>query len=142
MPLISDDVAADLKVELAKLKDPVRLLVFSQALADPHSEQVKRLVEELAALDPKLTAESYNFVLDKEKADSLGIKRIPAIAVLGQEKDYGIRLYGVPSGYEFGTLIDAILDVSQGTSVLSDETKQALAALDKNVHVQVFSTPT
>jgi hypothetical protein len=65
-------------------------------------------------------------VLDKEKADALGIKRIPAIAVLGQEKDYGIRLYGVPSGYEFGTLIDAILDVSQGQSVLSDETKQAL----------------
>jgi alkyl hydroperoxide reductase subunit AhpF len=142
MPLITDDVAADLKVELGKLKDPVRLLVFSQALADPHSEQVKRLVEELAALDPKLSAESYNFVLDKDKAESLGIRRIPAIAVLGQEKDYGIRLYGVPSGYEFGTLIDAILDVSQGQSVLSDETKQALAALDKNVHVQVFSTPT
>ena len=142
MPLITEDVAADLKVEFAKLKDAVRLAVFSQALADPHSEQVKRLVEELCALDQKLTAESYNFVLDKEKADALGIKRIPAIAVLGQEKDYGIRLYGVPSGYEFGTLIDAILDVSQGQSVLSDETKQALGALDKNVHVQVFSTPT
>jgi alkyl hydroperoxide reductase subunit AhpF len=142
MPLITEDVAADLKVELAKLKDPVRLAVFSQALADPHSEQVKRLVEELAALDPKLSAESYNFVLDKDKAESLGIRRIPAIGVLGQEKDYGIRLYGVPSGYEFGTLIDAILDVSQGQSVLSEETKQALAALDKNVHVQVFSTPT
>ena len=142
MPLISDDVAADLKLELAKLKDPVRLAVFSQALADPHSEQVKRLVEELAALDPKLTAESYNFVLDREKAEALGIKRIPAIAVLGQDKDHGIRLYGVPSGYEFGTLIDAVLDVSQGASVLSEETRQALAALDKNVHLQVFSTPT
>ena len=142
MALISEDVAADLKVELAKLKNPVRLAVFSQALADPHSEQVKRLVEELAALDPKLSAESYNFVLDKEKADALAIKRIPAIAVLGQEKDYGIRLYGVPSGYEFGTLVDAILDVSQGESLLSEPTRQALAALDKNVHLQVFSTPT
>jgi len=142
MPLITEDVAADLKLELAKLKDPVRLAVFSQALADPHSEQVKRLVEELAALDPKLSAESYNYVLDKDKAESLGIKRIPAIAVLGQEKDYGVRLYGVPSGYEFGTLIDAILDVSQGESLLSDDTKQALQALDKNVHIQVFSTPT
>jgi alkyl hydroperoxide reductase subunit AhpF len=142
MPLISDDVAADLKLELAKLTHPVRLAVFSQALADSHSEQVKRLVEELAALDPKLSAESYNFVLDKEKAEALGIRRIPAIAVLGQEKDYGIRLYGMPSGYEFGTLIDAILDVSQGASVLGEETRQALAALDKNVHLQVFSTPT
>lgn len=142
MPLITEDVAADLKAELSKLKSPVRLAVFSQALADPHSEQVKRLVEELAALDPKLSAFSYNFVLDKEKAESLGIRRIPAIAVMGAEKDYGIRLYGVPSGYEFGTLVDAIFDVSQGASMLSAETKQALAALERNVHVQVFSTPT
>ena len=43
---------------------------------------------------------------------------------------------------EFGSLIDAILDVSQGESQLSAETKQALAAIDKNVHIQVFSTPT
>lgn len=140
--LITEDVAAELKAEFATLKDPVRLLVFSQALADPHSEQVKRLVEELAALDPKLSAESYNFVLDKEKAESLGIQRIPAIAILGTEKDYGIRMYGMPSGYEFGTLVDAILDVSQGGSQLSPETKAALKALDKSVHIQVFSTPT
>ena len=120
----------------------MRLAVFSQALADPHSEQVKRLVEELAALDPKLSAESYNFVLDKEKAEALGIRRIPAIAILGAEKDYGIRSYGMPSGYEFGSLVDAILDVSQGESMLSAETKQALVALEKNVHLQVFSTPT
>src|SRR5262245_31267581 len=142
MSLITDDVAADLKAEFARLKNPVRLLVFSQALADPHSEQVKRLVEELAALHPKLTGESYNFVLDKEKAVSLGIQRIPAIAVLGETKDYGIRLYGLPSGYEFGSLVDAILDVSAGESVVSAETKTALDGLEKNIHIQVFSTPT
>ena len=142
MPLLTDDVVAQLKGEFAKLQNPVRLAVFSQALADPHSEQVKRLCEELVALDPKLSVESYNFVLDKEKADSLGILRIPAIAVLGQEKDYGIRLYGLPSGYEFGMLIDAILDVSAGTSVVSAETKAVLDGLEKSVHIQVFSTPT
>jgi alkyl hydroperoxide reductase subunit AhpF len=142
MPLITEDVAAQLKEEFKALKNPVRLAVFSQALADPQSEQVKRLVEELGAIDPKLTAESYNFVLDKEKAEALSIQRIPAVAVLGADKDYGVRFYGMPSGYEFGTLIDAILDVSQGESLLSAETKKALAALDKNLHIQVFSTPT
>ena len=142
MALITDEVAKQLKEEFVKLVHPVRLAVFSQALADPESEQVKRLVEEMAALDPKITAESYNFVLDKEKVDSLGIRRSPAIAVLGAEKDYGIRMYGLPSGYEFGTLIDAVLDVSSGESGLSEPTKKALAAIDKPVHVQVFSTPT
>src|ERR1044071_2156271 len=114
MALIAEDVASQLKEEFAKLVNPVRLAVFSQALADPESEQVKRLVEELAALDPKITAESYNFVLDTAKVEELKIQRIPAIAVLGAEKDHGIRMYGLPSGYEFGSLVDAILDVSSG----------------------------
>ena len=103
---------------------------------------MKRLVEEMAALEPRITAESYNFVLDQEKVEALGIRRIPAIAVMGAEKDYGIRLYGLPTGYEFGTLVDAILEVSRGLSQLSDETKAGLAALEKPAHIQVFSTPT
>jgi alkyl hydroperoxide reductase subunit AhpF len=142
MPLIREDVAAQLRQEFEALVNPVRLAVFSQALADPESEQVKRLVEELVALDPRLGVESYNFVLDTQRVEELGIRRTPAIAILPGEKDYGIRLYGLPSGYEFGTLVDAILDVSLGQSGLSPETRQALAALEKPVHLQVFSTPT
>jgi alkyl hydroperoxide reductase subunit AhpF len=142
MALITDDVSAQLKTEFARLSGPVRLAVFSQALADPESEQVKRLVEEIAALDSRITAESYNFVLDREKVEALQIQRIPAIAILGAEKDYGIRMYGLPSGYEFGSLIDAILDVSSGESGLSEETKKALDEIPQPVHLQVFSTPT
>jgi alkyl hydroperoxide reductase subunit AhpF len=142
MPMISDEVSKQLKEEFQRLQNPVRLAVFSQALADPESEQVRRLVEELAALDPKLSAESYNYVLDREKVESLHIERIPAIAVLGASKDYGIRLYGLPSGYEFGSLVDAILDVSTGDSGLGDETRAALKEVDRPIHIQVFSTPT
>jgi alkyl hydroperoxide reductase subunit AhpF len=142
MALITEDVAGQLKQEFARLQNPVRLAVFSQALVDPDSEQVKRLVEELAAVDSRITAESYNFVLDKEKVEALGIRRTPAIAIMGAEKDYGIRMYGLPSGYEFGSLVEAIIDVSGGQSGLSEDTKKALAAVQKPVHIQVFSTPT
>jgi glutaredoxin-like protein len=142
MALIGDEIAGQLKTEFQALVNPVRLVVFSQALADPESEQVRRVIEELAALHPLLRAESHNFVLDKEKVDAYGVARIPAIAVLGETKDYGIRMYGLPTGYEFGSLIDAILDVSKAESGLSAETKAALAALERPVHIQVFSTPT
>jgi alkyl hydroperoxide reductase subunit AhpF len=74
--------------------------------------------------------------------EQLGIARTPAVAVLGASKDYGIRFYGMPSGYAFGTLVDAILDVSSGDSGLTEPTRTALAKLEKPVHVQVFSTPT
>ena len=142
MPLMTEEVTAQLKGEFAQLVGPVRLAVFSQALADPESEQVRRLVEELAVLDERLSVESYNFVLDKERVEALKIARIPAIAIMGGEKDYGIRMYGLPSGYAFGTLVDAILDVSRGDSGLTDETRAALKELTRPVHVQVFSTPT
>jgi alkyl hydroperoxide reductase subunit AhpF len=140
--LLPEDVVRDVRRKFEGLSGNVRLAVFSQALADPETEQVKRLVEELAALDPRLAAEPYNFVLDTAKVDELKIARIPAVAVLGAEKDHGIRFYGLPSGYEFGTLIDAILDVSRGDSGLAEETRAGLREVERPVHIQVFSTPT
>jgi alkyl hydroperoxide reductase subunit AhpF len=142
MSLLTEEVTAELREAFAGLVNPVRLVVFSQALAEPISEEVRRLVEELAGLDARLGAESRNFVLDEERARELGIERIPAIAVLGETEDYGVRFYGLPTGYEFGSLVEAILDVSQGASRLSEETRAGLAALDKDVRLRVFSTPT
>jgi alkyl hydroperoxide reductase subunit AhpF len=142
VPLLDDAVRAELRDVFKRLVSPVRLAVFSQALAEPASEEVRRIVEEVAALDPKLSAEPRNFVLDKERVDELGIERIPAVAMLGADKDYGVRFYGLPTGYEFGTLIETILDVSAGTSGLLPETREALARLGSDVRIRVFSTPT
>ena len=140
--LIREEMATQLREEFKALLGPVRLAVFSQALADPESEQVKRLLEEVAALEPRIVVESYNFVLDTAKVEELGMRRTPGIAIMGEGKDYGVRFYGLPSGYEFGTLIEAILDVSAGESRLSEATRQALAEITRPVHLQVFSTPT
>ena len=142
MSLLDERVRADLEKEFAELKHPVRLAVFSQAIADPGTEQVKRLVEEVAEIDSKLSCEPYNYVLDKDKVELLGIQRVPAIAVLGENSDPGIRFYGLPSGYEFGTVIDAIRQVSSGDSGLSEETREALGKIEKPIHLQLFSTPT
>jgi alkyl hydroperoxide reductase subunit AhpF len=145
LALLNDEVIAQLREEFQALKDPVTLAVAFQALQDPESEEVKRLLEELVALDTHLSVEPVNFVLDKERVEALAFTRTPAIAVLGGadgKKDFGIRLYGMPTGYEFGSLIDAILLVSGGESGLAEDTKAALQALARPVHVQVFSTPT
>lgn len=142
MSLIDDEVRTQLQQEFAALVKPVRLAVCFQTLADPESEEVRRLVEELCGLDERLTYEGVNFVLDQERVAALGLTRTPAIAVLGETKDAGIRLYGRPSGYEFGTLIDAVLDVSRGESQLSAATLAELQQLPGPVHLQVFSTPT
>ena len=147
MALIDERVAAQVREELQGLEQPVRLAVAFQSLADPESEEVRRLVEELCGLDPKLRYEPVNFVLDRQRVAELGFKRTPAIAVLpepaeGQPQDFGLRLYGLPSGYEFGSLIEAILDASHGQPQLQPATLAALQALPAPVHLQVFSTPT
>jgi glutaredoxin-like protein len=133
----------------AKLVNPVRLAVFSQTLAMPGqealasaSERTRQLVEELASLHPDLSAESRSYLSDREWVKDLAIERIPAIAVLREREDPGVRLYGRIEGYEFAALIDAILDTSADTSALSEETTATLADLERRVHIQVFSTPT
>jgi len=144
----NEEVAAEIKEAFTDLVHPVKLVVFSQALQHPESEEVKRLVEELATLDPRLIVESKNFVIDADQAKSLNVHHIPGIAILKAGKDgaadhdYGVRFYGLPMQYDFGVLIDGIVAVSKGESGLQPATVEALAALSKPVHLQVFTTPT
>ncbi len=123
------------------LVNPVRLVMFTQELECEYCAETRQLVEEIAELSPKITAEIYNFITDKPKAEEYKVDKIPAIALIGQ-KDYGIRFYGIPSGYEFSTLLEDIVDVSRGESGLSEASKKALATLTKPIHIQVFVTPT
>lgn len=143
-----EQVSADIKERFAEMVHPVKLVVFSQALQHPESEEVKRLLEELASLDPRLIVESKNFVIDKDAAEALKVHHIPGVAILraGSEGapdiDYGVRFFGLPMQYDFGVLIDGIVDVSKGDAGLDAATREALEALDKPVHLQVFTTPT
>lgn len=143
-----DNVAADIKERFAELVHPVKLVVFSQALQHPESEEVKRLVEELVTLDPRLSVESKNFIVDEEAARSLKVHHIPGLAILrageggASDTDYGVRFFGLPMQYDFGVLIDGIVDVSKGESGLDAKVVESLNALSRPVHLQVFTTPT
>jgi alkyl hydroperoxide reductase subunit AhpF len=142
MALIDGAVAGELRKAFGALVHPVRLAVFSDADGEAPADEVRQLVEELAALDPRLCAEAHSADVSAPRAQELAIERAPAIAVLGEAADHGLRLYGVPGGYEFGSLVEAVLDVSRGDSGLAAETRQALAGLERDVRIRVFSTPT
>ena len=141
MPVLKDEDREEVRKQLMGLASLVRLVMFTQDFECDFCTETRELVEEIAALSDEVDAVIYDFAADKEKAEDLGIDKIPAIAVVG-EKDYGVRFYGIPSGYEFVSLIEAIKMVASGQSELSDATKEALAQLDEPVHLQVFVTPT
>ena len=78
---------------------------------------------------------------DRERAEAYGVDQVPAIAVEGA-RDYGLRFLGIPSGYEFTNLIDALVIASTGEPTLAEETKSTLRGLTTRVDIKVFSTPT
>jgi glutaredoxin-like protein len=142
MPLISQEIANQVKDYFADLTGRVRLIMFTQEFECEFCAETRQLVEEIARLSDKVEAEVYNFVTDREKANELGVDKIPAIAVIGAQ-DYGVRFYGIPAGYEFSSLIQAIRTVSAGRpELLSPEGVQRLARIGSPVHIQVFVTPT
>jgi alkyl hydroperoxide reductase subunit AhpF len=143
MALLNDRDQAAVRKEFEKIAGPVTLIVFSQELAAAElCRQNEALVREVAALAPSLiTVEVLNLAIDRERAEAYGIDRVPAIVVEGA-RDYGIRFLGVPAGYEFSNLIDAIIVASSGTAALTEETQRALSELTADIDIKVFSTPT
>lgn len=128
--------------EFERLTGPVKLVVFSQELvAGEHCRQNEQLMKEVAELAEQVTVEVLNPAIDRERAEAYGVTDVPATVVEGA-RDYGIRFLGIPAGYEFSNLIDAIIAVSRGEAALSDATKASLATLPSDVEIKVFSTPT
>lgn len=143
MGLIPEDHKMHVKEELQQgVTNPVRIVVFSQELECQFCKEARELAQEVASLLPeKITVEVYDFVKDEAKAKELNVDKVPAIAIVGA-RDYGIRFYGIPYGYEFNTFIDDIINVSKGTTNLAEDTKAKLKTLDQPVHIQVFVTLT
>ncbi len=126
---------------------PVRVLFFTQALDCEPCVQTRQILDELPALSDKIAVEEVNFVLEKERAAQYGIDRVPALALLsedaaGQTRDTRIRFLGTPSGYEFVSLVQALMLAGGHESSLTPENRGLVAAVSTKTTIQVFSTPT
>jgi len=141
MPFLDEQTQAQVKEQLEGLKGPVKLVVFTQELECEYCRENRALAQEVADLSDQIAIEVYNFALDKEAVQRYNVDKIPAIIVEG-EKDYGVRFYGVPFGYEFASLLEAIQSVSAGDSGLAPQSREMLAGLKDPLHLQVFVTLT
>jgi len=141
MALLSDGDRHHVREALARMVDPVRLVFFSQSLNCETCLPTRQILDELVALSDKLTLEEFNLQIDREKAAEFGVDRVPAIVVTSGERSR-IRFFGAPSGYEFMSLLDAVVLQSTGDSGLSEASRALLAEVLEPLHVQVFVTPT
>jgi glutaredoxin-like protein len=154
MEILNKDVLeATTKKFDEELSGPVKFIHFTQEpsrLALPEHlksqecllcRETKQLYQEVSNLSDKIELETYDFVADEEKKNKYRIDKIPSLTMIG-ERDYGIRFFGIPSGYEYSSLVEAVIDVSKGTTSLSPDTLEAIKTINKDIHIQVFVTPT
>lgn len=134
---------AEIRKKLASMDKPVRIVLFTQQLAGAcqFCFETEQLLKQVAGLSEKITFKTKNFITDQNDVQTFGIDKIPATAVCG-ERDFGIRFYGIPSGYEFASFLETLVMVSKSESGLQAELKQKIQTVTQPVRIQVFVTPT
>jgi glutaredoxin-like protein len=141
--MLREEDKKEIQERLKQMVGPVKLKLFTQKVAGTcqYCAETEQLLKEVSDLTDQLSLEIYNFVNDTNEVKQYGIDKIPATVIEGKE-DYGMRFYGIPTGYEFATFLESILKVSSQKSALSKDAVQKLSQIDKSVHIQVFVTPT
>jgi glutaredoxin-like protein len=142
MGLLPEEHKQHVKEELSqRLVNKVKLVVFTQETECLFCKETRELIQEMSELSDKIEVAVYDFMKDKDQAALYKVDKVPALVILG-EKDYGIRYYGLPFGYEFQTLMEDLVAVSNRNSGLSETTRDLLKTVDKPVHIQVLVTLT
>ncbi len=144
---IMDENTKDQVLESMKEMDgSVFMQVFTSKDGCELCSDTVAIVEELADLSDKIEAEHLDLEDSGELAGKYGIDKAPAIVIhrgTRESHEYqGVRFFGIPAGYEFTSLLDSILTTSSGAPAVSEEAVEYLKTLEKDIHIQVFVTPT
>jgi glutaredoxin-like protein len=113
---------------------------FEQTFGCDTCAPTRRVLEQISHDNPDVALETFNLVLDKEKAAEYGVDRVPALIIAAPGCDR-IRYYGAPLGNELPTLLEALHMAASGQTGLSDQNRARLKALAAPVTLQVFFTP-
>ena len=143
MALLSEQDRAVVAGHLAAITTPVTILFFTQTIDAPETTLVARQVlDEVVSLNSQISLEEVNFILDRERAAQFGVEGIPAVVLLRAGEDTRIRFLGAPAGYEFMSLVEALILAGTGESGLTPESKALIAShVTEPTDILVFVTP-
>ena len=120
------------------------MLFFTQTFGAPDSvREAKQVLDEIVPLNDQLSIEEVNLILERDRAAQYGVDQVPAIVLLRGEEDTRIRFLGAPSGYEFMSLLEAVVLAGTDESGLTHASKELIAAqVTGPLDIEVFVTPT
>ncbi len=126
MPLLSEEDRKAIEDHFSSMERQVHITLTHPG-ADPGDSGA--ILAELAGLSGRI---SLSLIPSSGEAH-------PVISV----GDHGrVLFWGTPSGYEFSTLLTAIIDAGRGQQRLSRETTEFLRSLTEPLEIMVFVTPT
>lgn len=144
--LLNEQTTGQIREAFSTLKESVAILFFGSRENCDYCDDTRQLLEEVTALDDRLTLKVHDIDADSEVAKLYRVDKTPGIVIAAMDgdqiSDFGIQYSGIPSGHEFSTLIQAILLVSGRDSGLTPQTREFLKNLQSPLHLQVFVTPT
>lgn len=135
----------ELLEELTDLADEKLTLTVHDVAADPAAarrynvQDVPTVVVRRAATDDDEAPPAADDAPDRASHEASDPNRDASVPI---EAPANVRFVGLPSGYEFSTLIADVVDVSTGRTDLSEATREAVRAIGSPVLLQVFVTPT
>jgi len=71
-----------------------------------------------------------------------GVYAVVAVGEGRAEIDSRIRFLGAPAGYEFMSLVQAVLLVGGRASILTEDNRKRISGVDRPIAIRVFTTPT
>lgn len=143
MGLLSEQDRQVVAGHLAAITNPVKILFFTQTIGAPETALIaKQVLDEIVSLNDQLSLDEVNFILEKDRAAQYGIDGVPAVVLLRGGEDTRIRFLGAPAGYEFMSLVEAVILAGTGDSGLTEESKALIAQhVTEPTEILVFVTP-
>lgn len=140
--LLPKEVADQIQTILADMKDPITLVYFTDGTCQTCLE-TGQLLNEIAALNAKITLEVHNFNTDADAVKLYDVKRIPFFVVLDKDgTDRGVRFSGIPAGHEINSFLSALMEMSGAAPNFPQDILDRIAKIDKPVDIKVFVTLT
>jgi glutaredoxin-like protein len=130
----------EIKKRLSEMTHDVKITLFTASLNCETCPETESLLKALADLSPQIKLEILNPYVDRERAEQYKVDKVPSLIIEG-DRDYGIRYYGMPGGYEFASLLEAITAVGKRESGLSEASKEKIHSLTEPMNLKVFVTP-
>lgn len=149
MAILPSQIQRQLEVRFQeKLREPVELTLYTRPSAGrlilpsgmgcATCDEARQLAEALEQAAP----EHVSLKVVDVSSEPAAVPEVPTLTVARPGEEARVRWQGLPAGYEFATVVDAIERISADGHGLGETTLERLARLTEPLEVMVFTTPT